>query len=97
METDTTQVVERFMADGRLRRLPSKAAKRFLVLEQVAQLFEPGVRYTERQVDAVLRGVVVDRSEGGDADHVAVRRYLIDHGLMSRDHGVYWRTGGSVT
>ena len=104
METDTTPadvpadvVVARFMPDGRLRRLPSKAAKRLVVLDHLAQRFEPGVRYPESQVDAVLLGVVVDRSEGGDTDHVSVRRYLVDHGLMTREGGVYWRTGGTVS
>jgi hypothetical protein len=22
-----------------------------------------------------------------------LRRYLVDHGLLARDHGVYWRPG----
>ena len=25
-----------------------------------------------------------------------LRRYLVDEELLSRDHGVYWRTGGAV-
>ncbi|WP_448627143.1 DUF2087 domain-containing protein [Geodermatophilus sp. URMC 64] len=31
-----------------------------------------------------------------DADHAALRRDLIDEGLLSREAGVYWRTGGYV-
>ncbi|MFJ6955738.1 DUF2087 domain-containing protein [Micromonospora aurantiaca (nom. illeg.)] len=31
--------------------------------------------------------------EGGDADHVTLRRYLIDDMLLTREQGVYWRTG----
>jgi hypothetical protein len=27
---------------------------------------------------------------------VSLRRYLVDAGLMARDHGTYWRTGGYV-
>jgi hypothetical protein len=27
---------------------------------------------------------------------VSLRRYLVDAGLMARENGVYWRTGGYV-
>jgi hypothetical protein len=30
------------------------------------------------------------------ADTAALRRYLVDDGFLSRDHGEYWRTGGRV-
>ena len=43
----TAVLVDRFMPDGRLWRLPSKAAKREVVLRHVAELFEPGERNTE--------------------------------------------------
>jgi hypothetical protein len=29
-------------------------------------------------------------------DYVTLRRYLIDAGLMAREDGIYWRTGGYV-
>jgi hypothetical protein len=29
-------------------------------------------------------------------DHAALRRYLVDENLLSREGGVYWRTGGYV-
>jgi hypothetical protein len=29
------------------------------------------------------------------ADTAALRRYLVDEGLLSRANGEYWRTGGS--
>lgn len=94
MVSDATAVlVDRFMPDGRLWRLPSKAAKRELVLRHVAELFEPGERYTEAQVDAVLLGV----TEGGETDHVTLRRYLVDYRLLDREAGEYWRSGGWVS
>jgi hypothetical protein len=62
------------------------------VLEHVAQTFEPGRRYPEREVDAVLRAW----TEGGATDHAALRRYLVDHQLLSREGGEYWRSGGWV-
>jgi hypothetical protein len=44
------------------------------------------------RVSAVLRAW----TEGGEADHAALRRYLVDHGLLSRSGGEYWRSGGWV-
>jgi hypothetical protein len=92
VEEDDARVVERFMPQGRLLRMPSKAAKRRLVLEHVAHLFEPGRRYTEPEVDEILTRVV----EGGESDHVTLRRYLVDAQLLGRSAGEYWRSGGWV-
>jgi hypothetical protein len=33
---------------------------------------------------------------GGEVDHVTVRRYLVDEGLLDRADGRYWRSGGPV-
>ncbi len=30
------------------------------------------------------------------ADHASLRRFLVDEGFLSREGGVYWRTGGPV-
>ncbi|MDT7650001.1 MAG: hypothetical protein QOI36_1407 [Pseudonocardiales bacterium] len=86
------QVVARFVRDGRLLSFPAQGAKRRLVLEHVAQSFEPGRRYPEREVDAALRAW----TEGGAADHATLRRYLVDHQLLARESGEYWRAGGWV-
>jgi hypothetical protein len=77
-----------FVKGGRITGLPAKRARRLLLLEQIAQAFEPGVRYPEPQVNAALRTLF--------DDHAALRRYLVDEGYMSRESGVYWRTGGDV-
>jgi len=81
-------VLRAFIRDGRLVRLPAARAKRRVVLEHIAACFEPGVRYPERAVDAVLRAWY--------DDYVTIRRYLIEEDLLARDHGLYWRTGGYV-
>jgi hypothetical protein len=75
-------------ADGRLVSMPAKLGKRRIILEHVVCAFEPGVKYPELEVNAVLRSFYVD--------YVALRRYLIDAGLMGRENGYYWRTGGYV-
>lgn len=77
-----------FVRDGRITTMPSKRAKRLLLLDCVAQEFEPYRRYSEAEVNAILKAV--------HDDHAALRRYLIDEGLMSREAGMYWRSGGTV-
>jgi hypothetical protein len=78
-----------FNKDGSIRRIPARAGKRRMMLEYIVAAFEPGVRMPEREVDAVLRAFY-------EVDWVSLRRYLIDAGLMSREKGEYWRTGGYV-
>jgi hypothetical protein len=87
-DRDKAAVLRAFIRDGRLVQLPAARAKRRIILEHVAASFEPGVRYPERAVDAVLRAFI--------DDYVTLRRYLIDEAMLARDHGVYWRTGGYV-
>ena len=83
-----TAVLRAFVKDGRLTSIPSHRGKRLVVLDHVARVFEPGVRYPEREVNAMLRAF--------HDDVAALRRYLVDEGLLSRAAGEYWRTGGTV-
>jgi hypothetical protein len=92
VDARTAALLRIFVPDGRLLRLPARRVRRRLVLEYLAQSFEPGRRFPEREVDAVLRAWCA----GGEVDHVTLRRYLLDEGLLSRDHGTYWRIGGWV-
>jgi hypothetical protein len=82
------QVLRTFIADGRLTQMPVVRSKRRVVLEHIVASFEPGVRYPERTVDAILRAWY--------PDYAALRRYLIDEQLMAREDGEYWRIGGQV-
>jgi hypothetical protein len=60
-----------------------------VLLEQVAQEFEPGRYFAESQVNEVLKSIT--------DDHATLRRYLVDHELLSRTpDGIYWRSGGPV-
>jgi hypothetical protein len=74
--------------DGRLAHLPEKWEKREIVLEEIAQRFEPGTRYAEAEVNLVLRELY--------PDYAALRRYLVDSTLLTRAEGFYWRSGGTV-
>jgi hypothetical protein len=76
-----------FVRNGEIAVMPAKQAKRRLLLNEVARGFEPGVRYSESTVSHFLSALY--------ADYAALRRYLVDEGLLTRKDGQYWRTGGS--
>lgn len=77
-----------FAGDGRIETLPARLAQRHLLLDKIAQAFEPGVRYSEHQVSLFLGAL--------HADYAALRRYLVDEEFLSRSGGQYWRSGGTV-
>jgi hypothetical protein len=81
-------VLRAFIVDGRLRRMPAARGKRRVVLKHIVASFEPGVKYPEREVDALLRA--------WHPDHATLRRCLVDEELMAREGGRYWRIGGPV-
>jgi hypothetical protein len=89
---EVARVLRVFVVGHRLVGLPAQRGRRLIVLEQLAQDFEPGVDYPERQVNDVLR----TWTEGSKIDHVTVRRYLVDEQLLRRENGVYRRCGGWV-
>ncbi|WP_440073214.1 DUF2087 domain-containing protein [Streptosporangium sp. OZ121] len=82
------RVLQSFLVEGRLRAIPTKRDKQLVVLDYVVQVFEPGVRYSEKEVNVALRAF--------HDDYAALRRYLVDEGMLSRENNVYWRSGGSV-
>jgi hypothetical protein len=88
VSSDDARVLRSFIRDGRLTHIPAQESKRLVVLEHLAQQFEPGRRYSEKMVNLVLGRFF--------ADTAALRRYLVDYGFLDRDHGEYWRSGGRV-
>ena len=81
-------VLSAFVRNGRLVSIPAQRAKRLVVLDHLVRVFEPGVRYPEREVNVLLAA--------WHPDVAALRRYLVDEGLLTRDSGIYWRSGGYV-
>jgi hypothetical protein len=82
------ELVGRFIKKGRLVIIPSKRSKLRPVLDHIAQEFEPGRTYPEPEVNDILMRY--------NDDYAALRRYLVDEGFMTREAGVYWRSGGTV-
>jgi hypothetical protein len=93
-DAERERVLRAFTVDGRLMSMPAKWSKKLVLLDVVAQAFEPGTAYSEKQVDEILRSAIAEDATG--VDHVTVRRYLIDADFLGRDNGYYWRTGGTL-
>lgn len=86
---DLAEKVDRaFWDHERLVRLPAKRTKRLLVLDRLAQRFEPGRAYLEAHVNQLLLTA--------HPDYAMVRRAFVDEGFLARANGWYWRVGGTV-
>ncbi len=80
-------VLRRFIRDGKLLSIPLVRSKRLVVLDHLAQEFEPGQYYSEAEVNETLSAY--------HPDVASLRRHLVDEHFMTRDLGIYWRSGGT--
>jgi ArsR family transcriptional regulator len=78
------KVLRTFFRRGRLTGIPAQLKKRQIILEKIAQEFEPGLGYSEHEVNLIL----LDFHD----DVAALRRGLVEMGLLGRERGVYIRT-----
>jgi DNA-binding HxlR family transcriptional regulator len=86
LEAFDRKIVQHFSTpDGRLRTLPAQRKKLEAVLRYVVRAFEPGQRYSEKQVNEILSRY--------HEDTASLRRELVGSGLMQREGGggEYWR------
>ena len=72
-------------AEGRITAFPAQEKKYLALLRYVLKAFEPGVRYTEKQVNEILLRY--------NEDTAMLRRSLVEFHLMSREGGggAYWK------
>ncbi|HEX5808786.1 MAG TPA: DUF2087 domain-containing protein [Anaerolineales bacterium] len=83
---DVRKVLKNFLnADGSLKQIPPQGNKLLIVLNFIVDAFEFDANYTEKEINTILRRFHVDTA--------ALRRYLVDNGLMAResDGTRYWR------
>lgn len=83
---DVRKVLKNFLnADGTLKQIPPQGSKLLIVLNFIVDAFAFDTNYTEKEVNTILRRFHVDTA--------ALRRYLVDNGLMAResDGTCYWR------
>lgn len=71
------KVMQTFMEGDRITQLPRQWRKKMVLVRYVAQQFEPERSYTEAEVKAVIAPI--------HADHVTLRRLLVDVKWMVRD------------
>ena len=82
--TDREKVIRAFLRDGRLVSIPARPSRRDLLLPVILDRCFPEDRdYEEKEVNMRLALL--------HPDVAALRRYLIDGGLMTRAAGVYRR------
>ena len=92
MTPSQERVLRNFLDDDdRLHTIPSKHSKLLVVLDRLAQEFEPGQNYREPEVNAVLQRF--------HPDYAALRRYLVENARpdsQSHPRGrLAWRSGGT--
>lgn len=73
------------LPDGRLKTIPSQRKKLEVILRHIVQAFEPGVKYSEKQVNEILARY--------HSDTATLRRELVGYKLLHRHPGgvEYWR------
>jgi hypothetical protein len=92
MTAEEQTILRRYFSGRTLTEIPASRAKRQVLLQRLALEFDVGRRYTEREVNDILFAFHPDWS--------TLRRYLVDEGLLDREHvdgqDLYWRAGGRV-
>ena len=79
---------DNLLPDGRLKIIPAQRKKREVILRHILKEFQPGVHYTEKEVNEVL----VRFHE----DSATLRREMIAYKMMKRSEGEYWRIDGET-
>lgn len=71
--------------NGRLSEIPKKLKRKRIILEHLHELFSPERRYSEKEVNDILKNV--------HHDYATLRRDMIEHRLLDRsdDCSEYWK------
>lgn len=77
------RVIDSFFEYGKLKSIPAQRKKERIILEEIAKAFEPGRRYTEREVNLLIADF--------HDDFCTIRRDMIGEQLLARENGQYWR------
>lgn len=86
-EQDMEKVLNKYFPEGtggRLTTFHMQQKHKYIVLIEIAKRFETERKYSEKQVNELLKEV--------NDDYVEIRRYLVDYGLLERepDGSQYW-------
>src|SRR5258706_129838 len=75
------KVLRDFFDGDRLKEIPAQEKKRLVILAWLADQFAWGRNYSEKEVNEQLARF--------HPDFASLRRYLVGHRFMEREHGVY--------
>ena len=77
------RTLQEYVVDGRLKAIPQKPEERQIILEWLADKFEPDKRYTESEITELIREYY-DRP-------LTLRRVLADNRFLLHTGRQYWR------
>jgi hypothetical protein len=78
-----SQIDQFFRPDGTLIAIPVKSAKKIAVLHHIAKELSPAEKYPEKDLNLIIAKY--------HDDTAAIRRYMIEYGILDRDsESVYW-------
>lgn len=77
------KVLKTFFDGERLIQIPASEKKLLVIIRWLANKFEEGVRYSEKQVNEILAR--------HHPDYATLRRELVDCKYLKREKGIYWR------
>ena len=77
------KVIKAFFEYGRLRAIPVQRKKKLICYQVIAERFEPGRVYEEKEVNAVISPI--------HEDYCTIRRDMISEGIFRRDGTRYVR------
>ncbi|VEU82703.1 DUF2087 domain-containing protein [Acholeplasma hippikon] len=85
---ELNEVIEKFFTSTeplKLRELPAKDKKKYLVHIPIIQAFERNKKYTEVEVNMILKSIY-------PTDHCIIRRNLVDYKFLGRENmsATYW-------
>ncbi|MBS5985553.1 DUF2087 domain-containing protein [Clostridium sp.] len=84
-EKERETVIKNYMNEtGGIKTYPSKEKKKIIILGEVTKNFVKGRKYTEKDINKILKRVY--------DDYVTIRRALIEYGFIERsnDCSAYW-------
>jgi len=77
------KVLQNFLDGQRIKAIPAQYKKRMVLVRWMLGKFKMGVRYSEREVNEIIKQ--------HHEDTAWFRRTMVDHKLMAREQGIYWR------
>ncbi|MBR2740289.1 MAG: metalloregulator ArsR/SmtB family transcription factor [Oscillospiraceae bacterium] len=77
------KVIESFFDGGKLRSIPVQRKKKVICYEVIAEKFDIGKEYSEKELDGIISQI--------HEDYCTIRRDMISEGMLTRDGGIYKR------